>query len=139
MLENINRFDDCYEIIKRKKNSKIISFVIILVVVLIIFLMYFFLYPYNKIKTYYASVIKVDDDIYVSIKVSNANYLYDKSSILKIDNKIVDYEIVDIINNYDYNDIILKLQLNLEPKIIKLKFILPKKTLFERLKEDLYE
>ena len=139
MLESINRFDDCYEVIKRKKNSKIISFIVILIVVLIIFLMYFFLYPYNKIKTYYGSVIKIDDSIYVSIKVSNVNYLYDKSTILKIDNKIVNYEIVDVINNYDYNDIILKLQLNLEPKIIKLKFILPKKTLFERLKEDLYE
>ena len=64
-------------------------------------------------------------------------FKFSKIHHLKVDEKLVNYEIVDIINNVEYNEVILKLQLNYEPRILKLKFILNKKTLFEKMKEEL--
>lgn len=138
MLENINRFDDCYEIIKRKKTSKIISFITILLIIIFIFLLYFFNYKLKQTKTYYGTIImKEEDYIYVRILSSNEYIYLSDETILVIDNREVNYEIVDIINNIEYNEIILKLQLNYEPRILKLTFILKEKTLFEKTKEAL--
>ena len=140
MLEDISRFDDCYQILKKKKNNKITSFATILIIILIILLIYFFFYSYRKTKTYYATVINEKGENYVIIKSNNIEELiYHRNAILQVDDKVVNYEIVDIINNTNYYDIILKLQLNIEPRIIKLKIILPEKTLFERFKEVIYE
>ena len=139
MLETINRFDDTYQIIKNKKNSKIISFTTILFILIIIFMIYFFFYPIKQTETYYGTIFKQKGDMYVVFKTSYlSEYLFNKKiyPILEIDNRVVNYEIVDIINNKDYNEIILKLQLNYEPRIIKLTFLLKEKTLFEKLKED---
>ena len=138
MLEDINRFDDCYEIIKRKKNNKVISFITILLITLFIFLLYFFTYGLKQTKTYYGTIImKEKDYVYVKI-ISSTEYVYfNDKTILVIDDKEVNYEIVDVINNMEYNEIILKLQLNYEPRILKLTFILNEKTLFEKMKEAL--
>ena len=139
MLEDISRFEDSYQILKKKKNKNITSFITILIVILIVFLIYFFFYPYSKTKTYYANMINEEGDNYVIIKTNNIEeLLYHKDVILKVDDNVVNYEIVDIINNIDYYNIILKLQLNIEPRLIKLKIILPEKTLFERFKEEIY-
>ena len=139
MLEDISRFEDSYQILKKKKNKKITNFITILVVVLIVFLSYFFFYPYSKTKTYYANMINEEGENYVIIKTNNIEELtYHKNVILKVNEEVVNYEIVDIINNIDYYNVILKLQLNIEPRIIKLKIILPEKTLFERFKEEIY-
>ena len=139
MLEDINRFDDCYQIIKNKKTSKIISFITILLIIIIIFLVYFFCYKFKITKSYYGSIIRKEEN-YVYCKIlSNHEFVYFKNNktILVINNDEVNYEIVDIINNEEYNEVILKLQLNYEPRILKLKFILNKKTLFEKMKEGL--
>ena len=138
MLETIDRFEDCYQIKKRKKISKIISFSTILILIIIISFLYFLYYPFEEIKTYYGTIITEGGETYVLIKTSNLDELESyKIHYLKIDDKVVDYEIVDVLNNDDYKEIILKLQLKHEPGIIKLKFILNEKTLFEKMKEDL--
>ena len=81
--------------------------------------------------------MKEEDYIYVRILSSNEYIYLSDETILVIDNREVNYEIVDIINNIEYNEIILKLQLNYEPRILKLTFILKEKTLFEKMKEAL--
>ena len=142
MLEDINRFEDSYQIIKNKKNSKIVSFTTILLVILIIFMIYFFFYPIKQSKTYYGTIISKGEESYVVFKTFyiSKSILDEKiSKILVIDNKEVNYEIVDIINNEEYNEVILKLQLKLEPRLTKLTFLFNDKTLFEKMKEDLYE
>ena len=139
MLENISRFEDCYQILKKRKNKKITSFTTILLIILIIILIYIFFYPFSKTKTYYATMVNKEGENYVIIKSNNIEeFLYHRNVILQVDDEEVNYEIVDIINNINYYDVILKLQLNIEPRIIKLKIILPEKTLFERFKEVIY-
>lgn len=138
MLETIDRFEDCYQIKKRKKSSRIVSFSTILILLIIIFLLYFLYYPFEVSKTYYGSTFTEGGETYVIIKTSNMDeFKFSKIHHLKVDEKLVNYEIVDIINNVEYNEVILKLQLNYEPRILKLKFILNKKTLFEKMKEEL--
>lgn len=140
MLESINRFDDCYQIIKQKKNSKIVSFITILIIIIYVFLMYFFFYPIKQTTTYYGTILEEEGETYVNVKIPyDDQSLYTKKHIhaLIIDDKLVNYEIVDIINNIDYYEVILKLQLNLESSLIKLTFILNEKTLFEKMKEAL--
>ena len=137
MLESIERFDDCYYIYKNKKTHNIINFITIMFITILIILIYFFFYPFDNIKTYYSTIINEEGVSYVSIKtLSTSTFINSKDTYLDIDGQIVDYEIVDIIDYIGYNEVILKLQLNLEPRILKLKFILKPKTLFERVKED---
>jgi len=138
MLENIDRFEDCYQIKKRKKSSRIVSFSTILILLIIIFLLYFLYYPLEVSKTYYGSTFTEGGETYVVFKTYNMDeFNFSKIHYLKVDEKLVNYEIVDVINNDEYNEVILKLQLNYEPRILKLKFILNEKTLFEKMKEEL--
>ncbi len=140
MLENIDKFDDCYQVVKNKKTSKIISFTTILLILLFIFLVYFFFYPIKTVKEYYGTVINEGGVSYVIFKTNYLDkFICTKTDriILKIDNQVVNYEIVDIISNLDYDEVTIKLQLNYEPRLIKLLFILNEETLFEKTKEAL--
>ena len=142
MLEDINQFEDTYQVLKNKKNSKIISFTTIILSLLIIFMIYFFFYPIKQSKTYYGTIINKGGVSYLVFKTSYISKSILNKEISKnliIDNQEVNYEIVDIINNEEYKEVILKLQLNFEPRLTKLTFLFSDKTLFEKMKEELYE
>ncbi len=140
MLEDINKFEDSYQVLKNKKTSKIINFTTILLILILLFIVYFIFYPLKNIKEYYGTIYNEKGVSYVVFKTNYIDeFIYNKNlrTILKINDKEVNYEIVDIINNINYYDVILKLQLNYEPRLIKLLFILKEKTLYEKMKEAL--
>jgi len=137
MYEDINIFENNYEIISRKTPPKIVSWITILILTIFIFSILFFNYSYSKTNYYYVNVEYINESYYVNIYVSknDIKYILEKP-ILLIDDKIVDYEIVEIFDNYANYSLLLNLQLKQEPiKILELKFILKKTTLFEKLKE----
>ena len=138
MLDNISRFEDTYQILKNKKTTKIIKYTTVIFILFFIFTIYFFLYPISNVITYYGTIIYEKGETYVVFKTIDLDEILYSENIqsVLIDDKNIKYEIVDIINNKDYYKVYLKLQLKLEPRIIKLKFILKPKTLFERVKED---
>jgi len=140
MLEDINKFEDSYQVLKSKKTSKIINFTTILLILILLFIVYFIFYPLKNVKEYYGTIYNEKGVSYVVFKTNYIDkFIYNKNlrTILKINDKEVNYEIVDIINNINYYDVILKLQLNYEPRLIKLLFILKEKTLYEKMKEAL--
>lgn len=134
MLESIDIYENSYEIFKRERINKIQSYIIILIVMILIFCYYFFCFSYRKELDYYLKIITNENENYVEINLPNKYIYFLEGADIFINDKAVKYEIVNV-NNVDNNyKILLKLQLKLEPTIIKLKIILTSKTLFERFK-----
>lgn len=137
MLESIDIYNGCYQIIKRKQPKRIVSWITILSISLILFFIIFFTYPYSKTSYYYENIIIEEGEYYVLInldKTDTKNFV--EGTILEVNDRVVKYEIVEMIDNYINNQLLLKLQLKNEPKtILKLKIIFKKNTLFEKLKE----
>ncbi len=137
MLEDINIYENSYIITTRKQPIKIISWITILIITLLIFLIIFFNFKYNKTLNYYTNIIEKEGEYYAILNMDKIlTKTFMEKSILKVSGEEVNYEIVEINDNYINDEIVIKPQLKEEPKkIIEIEIILNAKTLYEALKE----
>ncbi len=123
--------------------KRIIGYEVILLCLIVITVIFGFFVKIEREKTYTGQVIKEKNNYYVSLYQAVDSYEPLESG-LKINGKDVYYEVINIsdeyiINNQKYYQLILKVDLDkkykIENNLVKLDFKLPKKTVFEILKE----
>lgn len=124
-MESINAFEYSKLKLMSEEPSKVVSWIFVLIVLLFLFIIFSLFFRFNIFSSY-IGYVDINNNYNLRVIIDDASFPINKNNKLYIDNKRIDYKIINIEKMNGYYELLIDCKLDNEllinNNIIKLRF-----------------